>query len=1256
MIPAGTIRQVKTARQTTAMSPPRRRHKAARLPSLTSSISTALSAIALAASPVTAFDFDEAPAANLDFSRLGKVGIAGDFTGISLYEYEGQNESTLSSNGSESLLAQLPNGAFASLAASDASIQSMCTYTRSNGDVAGVIIAGNFTSLDREKAQSVALFNPDTREITPLDGLEGQVNTVFCDKDTDKVYLGGAFKAEDSSNAVAWNLDDDWVDLPFAGFNGPVSSITRASNGHIIFGGDFTGLGNTSSDALQEEQIINLSDADISAGSSSSSAGFSDPKNIVCTGDGADGAGNTWLLADNTPGFWEASFGFEFHPSKLRLRNTRQDGRGTKTWRFTVLPDTGILNFTYTDPKSGEDRSCTNQCPLSDDPDVEFQDFHFVNSIGMNKFRIDISEFYGSGGGLSGIELFGDDIYSYAINNFNEPTCNNQPVTASAKPTGPWEETRSADTSSRYLTARLSAPITEDSASVVFLPNIKESGNYSVNMYTPGCIGDGTCANRGQINITGTMSSRDDQITFSTSLFQTNNFDKYDQIYFGYIDASSSSFQPSITITPLAGQSLDEMAFVAQRVGFSLINSSGGLRGLFDYDPKVDKIDPSKLSDSAINQLGSDFSSDSKVISVLSSDDVLYVGGEYSSDDGDNIVSINTENERISSLDGGLNGPVVSLHLDDSKLYVGGGFSKARGRDVKGLNNVAVYDTKDESWSALGAGVNGHIHYVTPLKVKLGDDEKTGIAFSGHFTECLEFDDNPSSEVSGIAVWIPSEKNWLQNLDEDAPSYSGVLSASILDLDDEQYLYAGSVSASQVGANGAATLTDGKLGRFPTKIRSEKSDSESSNVDRRELITSSDGKSGVLAGAFYDEDDKDFTVLAGRFVAELSDGSTVNNLVIIDGKDDDKVIGLDSDVADNSTFAAVAIQDNILYAGGLVSGNVDGDRVGGIMAYNLDSRSFPEQPPPLSGGGGSVSAILAQPEEKNIFVAGSFTQAGSLPCPGVCIYDGEQKSWSQPGVNIEGEVQSMIWTSDTMLAVGGTLNVNGSTDTPLATYNTKTQAWDAYPGSDEIPGPVEALTLGSSDGKQIWVAGHAEDDSVFIMKYDGSKWLTAPDDVLPESVIRSMQVFSLTEKHDSTDMLPELQSIVLVGSIALKDLGSASAVVFDGKSFQPYALTSGTEDSPGSIAQFFTQKQDFFTTGGGDMPLGFVVLIGLAISLGLMLIIVAAGVVHDRLQKKREGYVPAPTSMVDRSSGIRRVPPDQLFESLGRQRPDVPQV
>jgi hypothetical protein len=72
------------------------------------------------------------------------------------------------------------------------------------------------------------------------------------------------------------------------------------------------------------------------------------------------------------------------------------------------------------------------------------------------------------------------------------------------------------------------------------------------------------------------------------------------------------------------------------------------------------------------------------------------------------------------------------------------------------------------------------------------------------------------------------------------------------------------------------------------------------------------------------------------------------------------------------------------------------------------------------------------------------------------------------------------------------------------------------------------------------------------------------------------------------------------------------------------------------------------------MALGFVVLIGLAIALGLMLLLVLCGIILDRIRKKREGYVPAPTSMYDRGSGMRHIPPHELLESLGHGRGGAP--
>ncbi|WYZ34993.1 hypothetical protein EsH8_I_001269 [Colletotrichum jinshuiense] len=1209
---------------------------------------------ALAPSLATAVQFTPVPDANLDLSQLGRIGVAGDFNGISLYQFEEQNEKPYSTNGSESLLAQLPNGAFAPVISTDASIHDMCTFTLNDGTMQGVVIGGNFTSLDGIQSQGIALFNPNTSEITPLSGLSGQVNALLCDQDSNTVYVGGNFRGANSTNAIAWYGTDGWTNLPFAGFNGPVSSIAKASNGHIVFGGSFTGLGNTSTPSTPDGQVINLSSANITSASSTSTTGFSDPRNIICKTDGVDGSGNTWLLRDNSAGFWQAAFGFGFQPTKLRLWNTHQDGRGTKTFRFTALPLGGILNMTYLDPATGQNASCTSECPLSSNSSVKYQDFHFVNLVGMNSFRIDISEFYGSGGGLNGIQLFEDDINSYAIDDFNAPVCAGSNTKSSATATGPWTTSPSLQSSSQYLTAQLSGNITEKSASVVFLPDLQESGNYSVNLYTPGCLQDATCSTRGQVNVTGAMSSSGAN-KFSTSLYQTNNFDKYDQIYFGYIEASSADgFRPSVTLTPLAGQSLDEMTIVAQRVGFTLINSTGGLNGLYDFDPKSAVVD-TDFKSSKINQLGSSFSSGSAVTSLTTAGDLVIVGGNFTSSSARNVIGINTANEATMALDGGLNGEVKAMKLNGTQLYVGGVFSNTLDNAVSGLNNVGIYDTSANTWTPLGAGVNGEVSHVVPMLVNITNENEpeSVVTFTGDFSEINAFGDNQAISVSGFAVWVPSQKNWLQNLAGPVPAFSGILTTGILGLPGGESLYAGSMTSATISANGAVTLAE-KFGQFPVKIKSPST--STGGLSRRDSV-SSGNVTGVVTGAFYSDNGHNMTILGGRFTAEGANGTSANNLVLIDGSKSNAITGLGSQIEDNSTFIALAVTGDLLFAGGDVRGRVNDGDVRGIISLNLQTAAFNStQPPGVSGGNAIVTSIEVRPETGDVYVAGSFESAGALGCPGVCYYDTSLAGWNRPGVNLEGTGHALIWTSKSQLVAGGNFTLNGTSPTMLAMYSPDRQAWSAFPGEDSLPGPVEVLTAGSSDRSQLWVSGTAANGSIYVMKYDGSAWHSAGVTLSPGTVVNSLQIFSLTSSHENTNILDSKQVLMMTGSLDIPGFGTASAATFNGTSFQPFALTINNGNTAGSISRIFTENQDFFSDNAGHLALGFVVLIGLGISLAHIFIMVIAGMALDRLRKKREGYSPAPTSMYDRGGGMSKIPPHELFESLGKNRPGAPHV
>ncbi|KAK8925135.1 Polarized growth protein rax2 [Metarhizium anisopliae] len=764
-------------------------------------------------------------------------------------------------------------------------------------------------------------------------------------------------------------------------------------------------------------------------------------------------------------------------------------------------------------------------------------------------------------------------MFAYAINNFNEPNCKGIQFPSTATATGPWTEAPSVQSSSDYLVAKLSGgDINDKSASVVFTPNIVESGNYSVNMYTPGCMPDGSCSARGQVNVTGVMSTGTIDAGFSTTLYQTNYYDKFDQIYFGYIEKSSDSFKPTVTLTPLAGQNLQSLTVVAQRVGFTLTKSTGGLNSLFDFDPEQKTVDVSSLEKSPINKLGSEF---------------------------------------------------------------------GRSSAVKSLSN---------SWNVLGGGVDGPVEHVVPMRINITSDKtETVIGLSGTFSQCNAFKNNSISPAEGFAIWVPSLQNWLQNIDQPLPTYNGVLTASLENVADVGDLFAGSLTSAQLRANGAATLSTRGLGPFPFKI--EAATRSTSKLHRRESI-SNDTLRGVITGAFYSTDSSNITVLAGHFTASSANGSTVNNLMILDGKDNESITGLGSGISADSTFITVALQGSVLYAGGMVSGTIAGKQIHGLLAYDLSSKSFGSQPAPISGRNSTVAAIAVRPDTPEVYVGGSFDKAGALGCEGLCIYNSNSGQWFQPGNGLSGEVLGLMWSSKSTLVVAGDLKANSTEKRYLATYDAKQQTWSAFPGAESIPGPVQVMTAGSRDGNQVWVAGKsAKDGSVFLMKYDGSQWLTVNGTLPAITILRSLQVFSLTKNHASTQLLGENQALMITGSIVIPNVGIASAAIFNGTHYLPYALTTNSGNVPGTIARVFTQKDDFFSTGGGSMPLGFVVLIGLAIALGLVLLMVLAGMILDRLRKKREGYTPAPTSMYDRGSGIQRIPPHELLESLGRSRP-----
>ncbi|PKY05038.1 hypothetical protein P168DRAFT_252089 [Aspergillus campestris IBT 28561] len=1193
--------------------------------------------IGLAASEVS---FDSVSEPKLDLAPLGQIALTGDFAAVSLYNYEDQTESDSSKNGSQSILIPLPNGGLTSISSSDGEIRAVCSFTQKDGTDRGLFVAGNFTKLGGVKAQGAALLDPKSKKVTALPGLRGSVSALLCDQETDSVYAGGNLKYKDTSNVVAWTGSDGWKSLPFDGLNGPVTSILKNSDGHIVFGGSFDGVGNATS-SKKHQQIVNLDSAKVTSDAESPQGGFSDPRNIICQAGGGDGEGKTWLLNDNSPGFWRGDMGFQYTPTKIRLYNTHFEGRGTKTFMLRALPDNGIMNLTYTDPNTNKKAFCDQTCELSHDDSEEYRDFEFVNSIAMQGFMLEIKDWYGPGAGLNGIQLFSKDILAYAVNDFNEPSCGGIENQSKSTKKGSWSASSTDQSSSGFLTAKVSDASASDTE-VVLQPDVKQPGEYAILLYTPGCQQDGTCDSRGAVNVKATPTS-DAADPIETEIYQTNLFDKYDTIYTGHVDASEDGFRPRVVLTPKGGQG--DQTVVASKVKFQLIKASKGLsgelNGIYEFDPASKELD-TDFTKSATNRIGLELDGKASIEALESHDNVIFAGGDFSSADLSNILFYEPDGNATALPRKGLNSEVSSMSVVDKVLYVGGNFTDTAAGGDEGLNHIAAFSLDDNKWSALGGGVNGPVSQVVSLSLNVSskiDDTEPLVGISGDFDKLLSFDKNPSTNASGFAIWVPSEKNWLQNIGDSEMTFGGHLSAFIKA--GNLSIIAGNVGSGGLGAAGAVALhDDDKLSLEP-------------------LLTPKKASGQTYAGVYDKSDGRNLTILGGRFTANGSDGSTVENIAVLDGKHD-TITGLGGGIDTNSTFMALTVWENTLYAGGNVTGALGKTPLNGFIVYDLENKTFPEaQPPMFMGQDVSVNSIAARPGSQDIYFGGHFDKAGALPCPGVCYFDKTEDSWNRPGVSLEGSVLALKWVNkDTLMAVGD-LQVDQK-DTVVATYTVKGQKWKAFDGASksDIPGTVTAFSPASADVNKFWLAGEKDDGTSFLVNYDGTKFESAGDDIFDKgTTIRGLEIIPLKAGHEKADLLRNDQTLLVTGQLMIPDFGHASAALYDGSSVTPFILSSKSDGKPGSMSQVFYENKNPYTSEGKHRSNGIVVLVSFCCALGCVFLIVIAGIIFNKIQRRRQGYMAAPQTVgTDRPSNMQRLPPEYLFNSLKQANPGTPAI
>jgi|SRR5882762_7353087 len=323
------------------MAPTRKRFSSARSLHLLSAALLFLPDVVLASLP------------QVDFDRMGKVGLAGAFAGLDLFN---NSTSATYDPSTATLLLRTSEGALSRLGSTNSGgrISAGCALR----DL--FYLAGSFSAINSTSVNNIASYSQASGVFTALgsNGPNGEINAVHCDEKNGKVWVGGKFTSPGSSVAI-WDVKTgSWSKAPFGGLSGAsaeVLSITTNSSASSIFlagtfvasfQGNGTVLNNTnnpnvpfSSGAtpfssslvpipLQAAQIL------IDASPSSTNPQFSNIQNVLCP-TGPDGPGNTWLAADggNTAVINVQTY-TSLNANGIRLGNTFQPGHGTTGFTY----------------------------------------------------------------------------------------------------------------------------------------------------------------------------------------------------------------------------------------------------------------------------------------------------------------------------------------------------------------------------------------------------------------------------------------------------------------------------------------------------------------------------------------------------------------------------------------------------------------------------------------------------------------------------------------------------------------------------------------------------------------------------------------------------------------------------------------------------------------------------------------------------------------------------------------------------------
>jgi hypothetical protein len=422
----------------------------------------------------------------------------------------------------------------------------------------------------------------------------------------------------------------------------------------------------------------------------------------------------------------------------------------------------------------------------------------------------------------------------------------------------------------------------------------------------------------------------------------------------------------------------------------------------------------------------------------------IFIGGTFnlSTPSANNVVVF--KNGALTALSGGgLNGPVTSFALYGDTLFVGGSFTGTSTNSIQGsLSGIASYDITHDQWSPLVAGVNG--------PVKSLDIDNGQVSVAGNFTLINSASSgSPGRGSQGLAIWNISNSAWVNG--------GGFLLGSLTFVGNgtapakgqkQSQILAGNIQDSlSFGASGLVLLKNGDGGQpdvnpLRVQLGADVSTSTTTTNRRRANLPRSSSTwifrhvalsrlfvrqssttlaplppsppapaPAVLAGAFWTNttNSEQVAIIGGNFT--FTNGNTVSAGVAIYNPSTGALTPLQGQTI-NGTVRALLVQGTFLFVGGEFT--VPGTDIASFAIYDLVHNTWVSSGvPALQGTGGAsivVRSLSASAAKANtVIVAGSFAQAGSLPCRAICSWDVVGKQWNALGSGIQGDIASVAY-------------------------------------------------------------------------------------------------------------------------------------------------------------------------------------------------------------------------------------------------------